>query len=418
MYDKKNTFIIALVVGTLVQQQAALAASSADSLLIMSRPGGNVEQFKQRLNKRGLTIVREVKCKKAAFSVFEVLPRSGSARTALQGVQTSGDVDLGSAEVKFKSVFQQCVPSINDPNYPGQSYLQSMKYSEMDCILDAFSKTQVTQARITLIDSGIKPITGELVNIRQFNFFGGTKGVEESPFDPSPVTHGTAVSSVAASTTNNATFLASPASHDQNVKITMCRTTDGTALNTTDIIDAMTWCIDHQNERGGPGVINLSINAAPPNTFNASPAMQGIAKEASKFGDLFVNGAGNTNNLDDSKPTKSFRVIVGLNENDSRWVDAVDPNKGSVFGKFKAACPCTNVLFLTGATPTTTASNTGTSLATPMWSSAIALLMSLNPALDAPKADKLLLKTGTKTAEKYVKPDLRAAVIDALKLKP
>ncbi|MBX9669069.1 MAG: S8/S53 family peptidase [Candidatus Obscuribacterales bacterium] len=384
----------------------------------MSRPGRNADQFKERLKNRGLTIVREVKCKKASFSVFEVQPRSGTANVALKVLQASGDVALDSAELKFKSVFQQCVPTISDPNYPGQSYLQSMKYSEMDCILDAFSVTQVIKPRVTLIDSGIKPIAGELVDVRQFNFYNGAKGVEEAPFDPSPNTHGTSVSSVAASTTNNATFLASASSHDQSVKITMCRTTDGTALNTADIVDAMTWCIDHQSERGGPGVINLSINAAPPNSFNASPVIQGIAKAASKEGDLFVNGAGNFNVLDASKPTKSFRVIVGLDENDHRWVDGVDPNKGSVFGNFEAACPCTNILFLTGGTPTTTSSSTGTSLATPMWSSAIALLMSLNPKLDAPKADKLLLKTGTKTSDGYVKPDLRAAVIGALKLKP
>lgn len=412
-----------IVVGTMLAPQAVLAYKKippGQSLLIMNKPHTDVEKFRERLKKRGLTIINEVRCKTDAFSVFEVQPRSGSVKTALAGVQTSGDVDLEGAEVKFKSEFQQCVPSINDSDYANQWYLQSLKYSEMRCVLDAFSKTQVIKPRITMIDTGIDPYAGELVDIQQYNFFGGANGTaSEAPFDPgfNGLKHGTATSSIAASTTNNGIHLASPGSHDKAVSITMCRVTDGNTLDTLDVIRAMTWCVDNQVTRGGPSAINMSVNAAPPATYNSSSVVQGIAKSAAKQGDLFVNGAGNTNDLDPSKPNKNFRVVMGIDENDMRWVNtSLNPVRGSVFGKFKAACPASNILFL--VPPNSTGTNSGTSLSGPIWAGSIAMLMSFDPSLTAPKADKLLLKTGTKTPDKWVKPNLNLAVIKALKLKP
>jgi len=388
------------------------------SLLVTNKPHTDANKFRERLQKRGFIVVNEIRCKSDSFTVFEVQPKSGSVKAALAGVQSSGDVDLEGAEVKFKSAFQQCVPSINDPEYAGQWYLQSLKYSEMRCILEAFSKVQVVKPRITIIDSGIEPYVGEFVEIQQFNFFGGANGTSEAPVDPISSKHGSAVASVAATTTNNSIRLASPGSFDKTVSITMCRTTDGvTPLDTTDVIRAMVWCVDNQTARGGPSAINLSIFSDPvadPPSYNGSPAVQAIAKSAAKQGDLFVACAGNTNNIDPSKPNKNFRVIIGLDELDNRWIAGV--NGGSVYGKFKAACPAKDILFL--SPPNSTRIASGTSFAAPLWSGSIALLMSLEPSLTALKADKLLLQTGTKTSQKYIKPNLNLAVIKGLKLKP
>jgi hypothetical protein len=418
MVSARNIIVSALGLTLfLALNQECFAASNSNSLLVMSKAGGNTSQFKERLRKRGLVIVKEVPCRTGRFSVFVVRPSSGTASVALQSLRASADEDLEGADRLFESRFQQCVPSINDPNYTSQWYLQDIKYSEARCLLDAFSKVQ-SEPRMTSIDSGIIPIGNELQagKITQYNFVDPATGQPESPVDLVANHHGTATTSVSSATTNNAELIAGTGSHDKSMRITMCRISDGVTINTLDVIKAMVWCVDNQSLRGGPGVINLSINAAPPETYNYSSVVQGIAKQAAKQGDLFVNGAGNTDNLDASKPSKNFRVVMGLGQDGTRWRD-LSSGRGSVYGAFKSAAPAENILFLQSNSSPFTGSNSGTSLSAPIWSGAIAMLMSFDPKLTAIKADKLLLKTATKTPDGYYKPNLYEAVIKGLKLK-
>ena len=158
------------------------------------------------------------------------------------------------------------------------------------------------------------------------------------------------------------------------------------------------------------GVVNLSINNATAPTFNGSPAIQAIAKALAKHKDLLVNGAGNFSGLDPSKSLKYIRRVGGVDENDLYWSQ-------STFGAFKSVAPAVNIRIHNTSTGNPSIAS-GTSLACPMWSGAIALLMSLNPKLTPSSADKLIYKTGRETAQGYIIPDLRAAVIKALKLKP
>ena len=420
MKSRLPSIAVLFLVGTFFMSTARAASSSEGvTLLVMSRRGSDAEQFKARLTQQGLTVLREARCITYAYSIFEVLPNSGDAPAALRSVQAAKDGDLAAAEMKFDSVLSGCTPDINDPDFDAQWHLQAMNFDEMHCLLDAHGVTQTVQPRITLVDSGIKAIKKELNKgqIREFNFVGGVNGVEDDVFvDGVTNQHGTAVTSVAAATTNNDTFLASPASFNKQVKITMCRVAENDVIDTMDVLDAMVWCVDNQALRGGPGVINLSINSTELPTYNGSSIVQGIAKDAFQQGDLFVNGAGNTNFEDPSPKAKHFRVIVGLDETDMRWDEGV--GEGSVYGAFKAAAPCTDILFVVANAKATLLTGTGTSLAAPNWSSCIALLMSLKPNLTAPKADKILFKTGKKTGDGYRLPDLREAVNNVLELEP
>lgn len=165
----------------------------------------------------------------------------------------------------------------------------------------------------------------------------------------------------------------------------------------------------------------MSVNARNPAipSYNSSPVFQGIAKSGLKFKDLFVNSAGNEH-LEDPSKEKSIRRVAGVDSTDQLWVDASDPNHviGSNYGKFiKAAALSVGVAAYDRST-TSVQFATGTSFAAPQWAGAIALLMSLDPKIDAIKADKIIEKTGRKTSQKLVIPDLRAAVIKALKIKP
>ena len=408
-------FILVLLAGT----YSGLAESApSESLLVMNRPGSDVAQFRERLSRRGLEVLRESRCNTQRYSVFEVRPKRGTADAALKALHAVKDADLEAAERKFESSVSACTPDINDPKLHVEWQLDAMNFGEMVCLLDAHGVKQIERPRMTLIDSGIVLIKKELAKgqIREFNFTGGANGVEETTFsDESSIHHGTAVACVGACTTNNRKSLASAASFNKSVLITMCRTSENDAIDTIDVIDAMNWCVDHQDLRGGRGVINLSINSTAPPTYNGSSVVQAIAKAAAKQGDLFVNGAGNTNYHDESAVTKNFRVVAGLEDTLLRWDEG--PGIGSNYGAFKAAAPAVSVPLLNG-TGKTVLYGTGTSFAAPCWASCISLLMSLDPGLSAPQADKIVFQTATVTTEEYHLPDLRAAVNAALALEP
>lgn len=399
----------------------ASSPSNAETLLVMSRRGSDAEQFKARLAQQGFTVIREARCKTYQYSIFEVLPNSGDAPAALRSLHAAKDADLAVAEMKFDSVLSSCTPDINDPDFDEQWHLQAMNFDEMHCLLDAHGVKQTRQPRITLVDSGIQAIKKEMNKgqIREFSFVGGVNGVEDDVFiDGVANQHGTAVTSVVAATTNNGKFLASVPSIDKQAKITMCRVAENDAIETMDVLDAMVWCVDNQAVRGGPGAINLSINSTELPTYNGSSIVQEIARDAYKQSDLFVNGAGNTNFEDPSPKTKHFRILVGLDETDMRWDEG--EGVGSVYGEFKAATPCTDIPYLisSGKSDFDVFHGTGTSFAAPCWASCISLLMSLDPNLTAPKADKILFKTAQRTVEGYHLPDLRNAVNKVLELEP
>ncbi|HRI89058.1 MAG TPA: hypothetical protein PK869_12370, partial [Candidatus Hydrogenedentes bacterium] len=202
------TFLMGMLVFILALSGSAsvgAAANEPTALLVMTRRGGDAEQFKARLSQQGFTMLREARCLRYGYSILEVQPNAGTARAALATLKSFKDADLVAAELKFDSVFSGCTPDINDPDYDAQWHLQAMNLEEMHCLLDAQGVTQSVQPRITLIDSGITAIKKELNRnqIREFDFVGGVNGVEESVLiDGASNQHGTAVTSVAAATTN------------------------------------------------------------------------------------------------------------------------------------------------------------------------------------------------------------------------
>lgn len=402
------SFFILLSVFPQIAQAKRIPAGQ--SVLIMSRPNVDIDKFKTRLQKRGLMVVNEIRSKTEHYVILEVQPRSGSVKSALYSVKNSADPDLSTAEIKFASKLNQCVPSINDPEFANQLNLQQINFSEMRCLLEAKNVSQVAQPRLTIIDSGCTPVSNEWTNITQFNFVGGLDGVPEAAGDPQ--VHGTAVAAIAAATTNNGILLAGVASHTApSVALTCCRVSNAAGqIDTIDVIRALNWCVDHQAERGGPSAINLSLQSFGLPTYNGSELIQDIAKMLSKHKDILINAAGNDPIEDPSKSKKTIRRVGGIDENDMYWTQ-------STYGPFKAVAPSVNVRTYSNAI-STAASGSGTSYAAPHWSGAIALLMSLEPKLTPAKADQLLYKTGKETSQGYIVPDLRAAVIKALKLKP
>lgn len=389
------------------------AEAANDTVLVCTQAGGDVASAKKSLTDAGCTILSEVPCVTGGFSILQVRPNNGDVNGAIAKFNGQVDPNILSTEATFQSRLigffnwpprPSCVP--NDPEYPDQWALSAMNWNDARCTLKLLGIGQRGPARVTLIDSGNNLITEgeEMTNIRQYNFAGGATGTAETPFDSG--VHGTAVSSIMAARTHNSTFISGASSHNLPVKVTCCRiSNDGASIDTMDVLRAMTWCVDNQNLRGGPGVINVSINNPTLPTFNGSAVIQEIAKAARKQGDLIVNGSGNSG-LVDPTPEQYLRRVQAYDEN----------NQVAAFsntGPFKAGAPGTNISVVTG-TPAAIMNASGTSLSGPYWAAGIAFLQSFVPWTNAVRLDNILYQTCDTTPQGYKIPNYNRAVVYTL----
>ncbi len=385
------------------------AEAANETVLVCTQVGGDVAAAKQTLADAGCTVLSEIPCVSGGFSILQVRPNNGDVHGAIAKFNGQIDPNILSTEATFQSKLtgffnwpprRTCVP--DDPDYPAQYALSAMNWNDARCTLRLLGISQRGPARVTLIDSGNAPVTAgeEMTNVRQYNFAGGVNGTAETPFDSG--LHGTAVASVMACRTNNATFLAGTASHNLPVKVTCCRiSNDGASIDTMDVLRAMTWCVDNQNLRGGPGVINVSINNPTLPTFNGSAVIQEIAKAARKQGDLIVNGSGNSALVDPS-PELNLRRVQAYDEN-----NAVASFSNT--GPFKAGAPGVNIAVVTG-TPSAILTASGTSLSGPYWAGGIAFLQSFVPWSNAVRLDNILYRTADTTPEGNKIPNFNRAI--------
>lgn len=384
------------------------AQAPPNTIIVCTQAGGDVAAAKKTLTDAGCTILTEIPFVTGNFTILHVRPNNGNVTEAVAKFNGSIDPNIVSAEATLQSKKQwfcwpprpTCTP--NDPDYPSQYALPAMDWNDARCTLRLLGIGQRAYPRFTCIDTGVNDISAgdEMINVQQYNFVGGLNGVPENNFDSG--VHGTAVTGIAGARTNNGTFISGVASHNLPVKIVSCRTSnDGDAIATVDVLRAMVWCVDHQAERGGRGVINVSLNSFGLPKYNGSPVVQEIAKNARKQGDLMINASGNEAIVDPS-PEKFMRRVLALDEN----------NQVASFsntGPFKGSAP--GVLVTTFDSPNSIAFGTGTSYACPNWSGAVALMMSLSPNLTAARADNIVYQTANTTSQGYKIPNINKAVI-------
>ncbi len=405
----------ALLLGTLPLVPSAQAASNG-TILVCTQAGGDVAAAKQTLTEAGCTVLSEIPCASGNFSILQVRPNDGDVLGAVAKFNGTIDSNILSVEATFQSKAQHfggwwnwpprpnCTP--NDPDYPSQYALSSMNWNDARCFLRLLGITQRAYPKVTVIDTGTNTIApGEEISVvQQFNFSGGQNGTPEAAFDSG--IHGTGVASIMACRTNNASFIAGAASHNLPVKVTACRVSnDGEFIDTLDVLRAMTWCVDNQRLRGGPGAINLSINSTALPTYNGSTVVQEIAKAARKQGDLFVNGSGNLGIVDPS-PELYMRRVAACDENNML---ATFSNTGP----FKATAPGVNVALVT-SNPPTTLFGTGTSFSGPNWAAGIAFLQSFSPWVNPVRLDSVLFSTGDNTPDGWRIPNFNRAIRSSL----
>ena len=387
-------------------------AASNGTLVVYTQEGADVAAARQTLTDSGCTILKEIPFSSGNFTIFHVKPNSGNVNAVVSMFAGRIDPNIASAEATIQSKCSgffswpprpTCTP--NDPDYPSQYALTNMNWNDARCFMRLLGIGQRAYPRFTILDTGCNSIpTGdEMTNIQQFNFVGGLNGVPECNIDSG--IHGTAVAGVASVRTNNATFLSGVASHNLPSRVTSCRcSNDGSTVQTIDVLQAMTWCVDNQSLRGGPGIINISLNSIGLPSYNASPVFQEIAKQARAKGDLFVNSSGNDGFVDPS-PELNMRRVMAFDE---------DNNVASFSntGPFKAGAP--GVLVAAMDSPTSVAFGSGTSFAAPNWGGVAALIMSLNPRMTAPRADQIVYQTADTTSQGNKLPNVKRAVIASL----
>jgi len=397
------------------------------TLLFLLKPGADMTRVANIISGVNGTVVKSTTIQATGQQVLKVRVPSGTSADAQNSIKAMADTNITGVERNYylrlqnlgygkkdqEQGMETCSP--NDPDYPQQWALPDLHFPEALC--------RARPDRIpamTYIDSGVNPVYPfELVLVQQFNFADDAGGVREYPFDADTNNneyHGTGTSGTGAATTNDHEFIAGIASAGTPVFLTMLRVADppGTTITVADVVDAVTWCIDHQRERGGPGPINMSINSAPPYTINSSSVFQGLAQSLQAQGDLLVNGAGNTG-TEDASPEQYIRRVAGIDENNQLA-------SFSVFGPFYAAAPAVNILVFGAPTngfglPSLVYVN-GTSQAGPYWAGSIAFLMADCPGqkLNAVQADAIIFNTATVTNPtgplnlQYNIPNLKSAL--------
>lgn len=326
------------------------------TLVLLLAPGADMTRVANIIAGVNGTVMKSTTIQATGQQVLRVQVTPGTSAAAESSINATADPDITGVERNYYLQWpgwangkqaqeygtQTCPP--NDPDYPQQWALPDLQFPEALCV----SGPPFRIPRMTYIDSGVNPVYPiELAFIQQFDFAAGADGIPEHPFDADTVAyHGTGTSSIGGGTTDDHEFIAGVASAGEPVFITMLRIANppGTPITTTAVVDALTWCIDHQWERGGPGPINLSINSNPPDTINSSSVFQGLAKSLQGQGDLLVNAAGNSG-TEDASPERYIRRVAGTNENNQLA-------SFSVYGPFYAAAPAVDILVFGAPTNT------------------------------------------------------------------
>lgn len=397
-------FLVLLAIPVIAQHMSkSISKSKAqladDTLIVLTAKGADLNKVYETLAAANCRVLQTVNVKKGGYFLISVKPEPGKLVETENKILATSDKHIKAVRRNYLDHFQQCPP--DDPEFPGQWALTTQRFPEALCPVFSGEVPQITYPRVTLIDTGVYPVQlGDEMNwIQQFNFVLPANGQPESPFDTG--THGTGVTGVAAAMTYNATNMAGISSAYWPALITMCRaSSNGSDVDRQWLYNALAWCVDNQEIRGGPGPINLSANASPPNTFNADPIMQTLAQTLYENGDLLVNGAGNSG-LEDSSPDQYIRRVAGTDQDNLLWVN-------SVYGSFDTAAPAVNIL--TYLYPWELSFRTGTSFAAPHWAGAIAFIISLVPGLPAGWADWIIYDTATVTDRGDHIPNLEAAV--------
>ena len=290
------------------------------------------------------------------LNVVEV-PSNGSEQAVIEQL-------MRNPNIKYAEVDRLVAPSFvpNDPYFGIESHLSVIGAGA------AWDMSRGAGVTIAILDSGVDSTHPDLAGqlLPGYNFYdnnGNTADVNG---------HGTAVAGTAAAAINNGQGVAGIAGQAKILPVRISGA-DGWAYVST-IAQGLTWAADH-----GARVANCSYEG-----LADSAAIQSAAAYMKAKGGLVVVSAGNSGTNQPIAPTTTMIPVSATDNNDNfaSW---------SSSGNYVA-------MSAPGSVWTTSRGGNyqqwnGTSFSSPLVAGVVALMMSANPALDAPALENLLFKT-------------------------
>ncbi len=351
----------ALVLATLAALSHTGIAAAQESgewakgrLLVMTRAGLSAADLDKALKPHG------GKARRIGQSDLHVVELSGNASETAVLAQLKHNPHL-----KFAELDRRVAPAAasNDPYFGSAWHLGKIGAAT------AWDTSQGSSITIAVLDTGVNGAHPDLAAkmVPGWNTF--NNNADTSDFQG----HGTPVAGAAAAITNNGVGVAGVAGQ---AKIMPLVITDSTGASFYSVISqAIIWAADR-----GARVASISFSGLP-----FSSAVQNAAQYMKNKGGLVVVAAGNTGAVDNVAPTTTMIPVGSTESNDTR-------TSTSTYGAFVAmSAPGTNI-YSTARSGGYGIYN-GTSLATPIVSGTIALMMAANPALPAADIEKLLYQT-------------------------
>jgi hypothetical protein len=378
-------------VPALAQQQPPVAD---DTLLVLLAPHADRNALRTLFQTQArCNLLADMHVNKADYSIFQLQPQRGQREIALRLIQTL----MSQYPQIIKSVHRNnlckalvsTAPDVpNDPAFSQQWPLDDMRWV---AARSKYSTSQVNPARITILGSGTQPVNtaNELgAYITQYNAL-GTTVFQESVHGSNP--EGDIDSSITGCLTDNGELISGSGCFINTVPCYLTNvqiTTNGSVAYSV-IENALVWCINNQNSRGGPGPINLSYGVAFPDAPIWSVTdMQTLAGTLLTQGDILIMAAGDDRGTYSTYPTGNVVVVQGTTRARTMagYLTQVQGDPVAAPGGIQPSVVRRHLKL----------TYYGTSFAAPLWCSGIAMLISMNPSLTSAQANQILINTGSK----------------------
>lgn len=368
-------------------------------------------------------VVHDAHVESENYSVLQVRPAKGQHLATFNKINqmraAHSEILAVSENVMAHRLSGPLDATPNDPNFSQQWPLAAMRYTAARNNFGV-KFTQQHAPYITVLADGVDPVASnsELgAYVTQYDAT-GTNIVPE-PVQGTFATgggEGDVDASITSCLTDNSTLISGYASFASNnpCNITMLRMTSSGSVSTATIVNALTWCVNHQSLRGGPGPVNLSYGTSFPSApLWSISAIQSLGKSLQKQGDLLVIAAGDTPGTytNPRYAAGSTVVVQGTDQNNkfySKYLTLLNGDAAAAPGAVQPGV-------LGGVFHN---DYYGSSFSAPFWSATIAMMLSVNPHLTSLQAHQMIISTGTKVVgSKWnaVIPALDAAIARAAK---
>lgn len=313
-----------------------------------------------------------------AISVQKLLPAAGAMVVKIPAGQSAGSyanslLKTGQYTYAVPNWSLACARIPTDPKFSSQWHHTAINSNRA---WDVISGTRTSEPSITIAvcDTGVNTAHQDLTNCVP----GYHSPTHKTQGEGGPVSdtngHGTQVAGAAAATGNNAVGIAGVG---WNFKIMPVRVTDDDSANgwatVADIVDGIYWAASH-----GAKIVNVSYGGVE------NPAFQTAGADIkSQHGALLVFSAGNDGV--DGIPDRSDIVIVGATTNTNARASFSNRGPG-----IDCVAPGINV-YTTSRSGSYTY-GTGTSIAAPLVSGALAMIWAMNPALTPSEVETALYR--------------------------